>query len=291
MLKRLVLTVILCVWLLLLGCSPSSSPSQTVTPTASPSASPSAFSQASPSDAPTLVPTAAPDPDGPLKALPLLSTVSADLNGDGTTEQMSFATDENEVLTVSLQTASKDYSLKIEGCQYEAQYGYTVNGKTSVLLIYDMASSDYVTSIISFNGTALVCTEITGYVTKAENTSSGGILTFSQPLDLFGTWLVSISHTLSDDFLVTKGNVYMFDSDSTVTTKTELTAMDASGYPVTIPPGSTLTLVKTDGKAGVDFIYNQVVYTFEVKFDQDNNLFRVNGMLETDAFVDLEYFG
>lgn len=289
MLKRLILTVILCALLLLLGCTQSPSATNRATQNATQTASPTGVS-VSPTQAPTAAPTNSPTTEL-LKALPLFGTVSADLNGDGTSEQMSFTTDENEVLTVSLQTASKDYSLKIEGYQYQAQYSYTVNGKTCVILVYDMASSDYVTNIISFNGTALVCSEVIGYVTAAENTSDVGTLTFSLPIDLFGTWLVRINHTVTGDFILTKGDSYIFNPDSTVITKTELTASDASGNQVTIPSGSTLTLIKTDGKTRVDFTYNQADYSFEIEFDQDNNLFKVNGMLETDAFADLEYFG
>ncbi len=296
MLKKAVLIAVLCVSLLLLGCNVDTiCPTQPPKDTASP--------QSTASDRPGLTPTEnitqAPIL-GSLVSLPLFSDISMDFDSNGTTEQMSFAANEEEVLTVTLQTADKDYSLTINGCQYQEQFTFTtVEGKTCVFIVYDMASSDYMTQMISFNGNALVCSQITGYITKAEkievvtgsNKQQNNWLTFMQPIDVFGTWITTVKYELTKDLAIESYNAYEFNNEATVTTKVELVAKKPNSQPQTIPAGSKLKLQNTDGKTFVKFIYDQKEYSFDIEFDEENYTFLVNGINQDDAFADLEYFG
>ncbi len=306
--------------------APSSSPLATIAPTqgaTEPVASPAATQGA---DAVTASPEPTPEnaPDAPAvveEMEPIFfdeaAPVSCDLDGDGTEEAISIVAYETEY--------DPQYALQVNEALYKADFYYAPAGmlcdldgdsRVEIFFTGDMASDDYATWCLSWDGAAL---QVIPFMDNTGQTgdegqlygrfveSSGDSVLVESWLYTLGTWRAQRLYTLAGSALIGyQENPWMRPEDVmaredlwddgmiSLQTKTELSylplAVSAAGD-YKLPTGTRLVIVGTDTKSFVDFITQDgTLGRFWIEPGQTHGV-TVSGVPEDDAFEALFYAG
>ncbi|MDD3242394.1 MAG: hypothetical protein PHD32_01565 [Eubacteriales bacterium] len=189
--------------------------------------------------------------------------VQADLNGDGTQETIAFRRTDSESYE---ETKAEVIISGSEGLLAQASLPGTFDsaavvdfdsgdGVLEILLCVDAASDDFQTVAYRFDGTQLLASnQLFG---KAERVQDGKLLV-SNWVNVLGTWAGRMRYVLKDGFNFTQEEGALWECTKgyfePIVLKKELVAevLNNCQYePITLPAGTQLTMVATDGSSEV----------------------------------------
>lgn len=251
-------------------------------------------------------------------------TLDMDLNGDGKLEHVSFEEqydDEDYVVYMTLRVTSDDggeASADMDIMGYlSAAFACDIDGDGLVELFVsgDICSSDYDTWVFRYDGGALAAADgaytpdyepdyilpaVFGTVDKIE----GGVVTISNTVDMLGSWWCQTQYQLkAGSFGLERvpGSLWTYDSSyytdeywdwAAITAAEFPVTLDGEGVPTTLPIGTKLVPIDTDGETYIHFVTQEGVRgTVYVDRYPDEWGFMIDGVDEFDLFLELPYAG
>lgn len=251
-------------------------------------------------------------------------TLDMDLNSDGALEHVSFIEQydaQGYVTCAALRVTSDDGAdvsedLEIMG-YLSALFAYDIDGDGLVELFIsgDICSSDYETWLFRYDEGALitaapayepdyeydyVLSAAFGSVTKLE----GAVVTINNTVDILGSWWCETQYQMkAGGFGLERvpGSVWTYASSGYTAGDWDWAAITAAEFPVTLdgestpttlPVGTKLVPVDTDGKTYIHFVTQEGVKgTLYVHFNADSWGYSIGGVSEYDLFSNLPYAG
>ncbi|HOS18642.1 MAG TPA: hypothetical protein PK438_05085 [Clostridia bacterium] len=273
--------------------------------------------------------TAAPQTAAPVAApVDFLETMTLemDLNGDGLIERVGFEEQydgEDYVNYTTLRVTSDDGSdasadLEIMG-GISAAYAYDIDGDGLVELFVsgDICSNDYDTWLFRYDAGALTAGDpayipdyeydyvfptVFGSVDRIE----GGAVTICNTVDILGSWWCTAQYRMkAGGFGLerTPGSVWIYDSSdytaedwdwSAITAAEFPVTLDGANAPTTLPVGTRLVPLDTDGETYMHFITEDGTtgtILLARNSDPDTWGFTIDGVPEDELFSNLPYAG
>ncbi|HWQ59288.1 MAG TPA: hypothetical protein VN540_09745 [Clostridia bacterium] len=247
-----------------------------------------------------------------------------DLNGDGALEHVSFEShydDQNYVTFTTMHVVSDDgneASADLELlCGLSAGFACDIDndGLVELFLSGDVCSCDYNMWLLRYDDGAITSADpcfipdyeynyilpaAYGSINKIEN----GVITMSDTVDILGSWWCQTQYRMtSAGFGMERvpGSVWSFDSSdytaqdwdwSMITSALVPVTLDGQTSPTTLPVGTRLIPIDTDGETYVHFITEDGTKgTIYVTFNSDSWGYSIDGIDEYDLFENLPYAG
>lgn len=277
--KFTLLTAVILAAALLAACGPA----QTATGTAGTTAGVSA-------SAPVTGGTTGTAEASPLKEVSCLSAVSTDFDNDGASETLSFEQDADGVTAV-LTDGDKRMEYRLPQAYYGSQYVYCRGDGTAVLVDYDLASDDYETCFITYNGKQLLTVTLTGSVVSADS----GQLRLAGTIEVLGSWQAVSCYDIDGALNISRtDDVYRITDWREIECAVELTLVKdgSGGETASVPAGGSIIPVASNLR---DTVWcrlpgDEQLYILSVTLSPDEIGFLVDGIPENEAFNDLRYY-
>lgn len=245
------------------------------------------------SEAPTLV---LPDP---AEGMTRLLSEAADLDGDGTVEQVLIDSDDEYYTVVTVVSGATVTSATIDYPYAPRLYAlHTLWGDETrqIVVSGDTGSDDYTTWVFRYEGAVLKSVTLDGYAVELPG---DGTLTLSVNVDLFGTYGGLVQYTIGQDLSATRSSDYEiemhegFAEERMLTVRRDgLTAKTAAGEAVALPVGTTLLLQSTNLQdvARCSSSLGEDVYLTVYRLPDDWQWY-IDGVAEGEWFGELMYAG
>lgn len=221
-----------------------------------------------------------------------------DVDGDGSMETVC-------ITETDFDNSENPITVKIDGTSVDLEYGayissiyYVKNadGKSYILLSYDMASDDYVTQLLEVDSKVPVkCDEVTGFVYSITNST----VDISANLYVLGTYIGYRCYGFDTGKLVALEERYTFDNAEGIEGRRSLklitdllVKLDTDGQMVdeTLPAGTILYPCDTDDETVFGFVLEDGRYG-ELVFERADMGLTIDGVSEFDIFEELPYAG
>lgn len=226
----------------------------------------------------------------PLKEVSCLSAVSTDFDNDGASETLSFEQDADGVTAV-LTDGDKRMEYRLPQAYYGSQYVYCRGDGTAVLVDYDLASDDYETCFITYNGKQLLTVTLTGSVVSADS----GQLRLAGTIEVLGSWQAVSCYDIDGALNISRtDDVYRITDWREIECAVELTLVKdgSGGETAAVPAGGSIIPVASNLR---DTVWcrlpgDEQLYILSVTHSPDEIGFLVDGIPENEAFNDLRYY-
>lgn len=226
----------------------------------------------------------------PLKEVSCFSSVSTDFDNDGASETLSFKEDADGVTAV-LTDGDKRMEYRLPQAYYGREYVYCRGDGTAVLVDYDLASDDYETCFITYNGRQLLTVMLTGSVVSADS----GQLRLAGTVNILGSWQAVSCYSIDSALNISRtDDVYRIKDGREIVCAVPLTLVKdgSGGETVTVPAGGSIIPVAANLR---DTVWCRVpgeeqLYILGVTLSPDESIFLVDGIPENEAFNDLRYY-
>ncbi len=258
-------------------------------------------------------------------------TLDMDLNGDGKLEHVSFELTESEdgygeyiTMKIASDGGGEAYAtLQLPYAPPEVALAYDIDkdGLVELFISGDVMSSDYATWVFRYDGNdtyndiyaaeasypydeqpEYTLPTISGMVEKIE----GDVITVGDTVDILGSWWCATQYKMSETAFALErvsdsvwvNRVVDFSADGfweygcMVTSAEFPVTLDGQTGETTLPVGTKLVPVDTDGKTYVHFVTEDgTLGTVYVDFAADDWFYTINGVNEYDLFSQLPYAG
>ena len=236
--------------------------------------------------------------DAMFAALWMSTPVDIDVNADGTSDKVELAGDYNENGDLELCLKINDLSLDLATCSYlnSAYFVRTEEGRSFVMVSYDVLSDDYITQLIEVtSGTPEKLDEIEGDLASMSNNA----FIVNTHVDALGTYMSKRTYTFSEGKLQPVEERFTFASREEapyrtgIVLKKALTVfIDENGTMTEkeLEAGTTLYPVNSDGESVIGFELEDGTYG-EITFERQDYTIYIDGVSEYDLFESLPYAG
>lgn len=212
---------------------------------------------------------------------------SFDLNGDETQEKINTATDENGLLTLTVESGDKalEAATEIKSGASIRLYDIDADGKSEIFIDGKTADGSAVTYAFSFDGELNACTfgdsdHASGTVKEFTHSK----LYLKRTVNILGTYTAEVGYTYSGGNYKNDSSVLKLSGTSYVTTSKDLTLSDGK----IIPSGYKLKFTETDGSSYIDFTTDQGL-TGKIAIENSDSGWTINGNADTSYFESLPY--
>lgn len=251
-------------------------------------------------------------------------TLDMDLNGDGFIEHVAFEPtldDQGYILSTNVRIASDDggnsFVVTELVCEPAAAIAYDIDndGLVELFISGDVCSCDYETYMLRYDGGEIISADpcyipeyeydsippaAFGTVEKIEN----GVITIADTVDVLGSWWCRTQYQMTaTGFGMERvpGSVWVYDSSdytaetwdwAAITSAEFPVTLDGAAAPTTLPVGTKLVPLDTDGETYVHFITEDgTTGTIYVTASDDYWGWLINGVDEYDLFSNEPYAG
>lgn len=225
-------------------------------------------------------------------------SVDIDVDADGTSDKLELAGEYDENGDLKLSLKLNDLSLELDNCSYQttSYFVRTENGRSFVLVSYDLMSDDYITQLI----------EVTNGNLEKLDTIEGEILSMSNDAVVVNVYVYALgtykgrrTYTFSEGKMQPEGERFTFasrkeePSRTGIVLKKELSVCideDGTMTETKLDAGTTLYPVNSDGETVVGFELEDGTYG-EITFERQEYIIYIDGVSEYDLFEELPYAG
>lgn len=221
-----------------------------------------------------------------------------DVDGDGSMETVRITETDFDSLQTPITVKVDDTSVDLEHGGYISSIYYVKNadGKSYILLSYDLASDDYVTELVAVDSKVPVkCDAVDGFVGDITNST----VDISANLYVLGTYIGHKRYGYDTGTLVPLEERYTFDNAEGAESRRSLklitdllVKLDTDGQMAeeTLAAGTVLYPCNTDGEAVFGFVLADGRYG-ELTFERGDMGITIDGVSEYDIFEELPYAG
>lgn len=221
-----------------------------------------------------------------------------DVDGDGSTETVRITETDIDGSGMPITVKVNDTSVDLENGGYVESIYYVKNadGKSYILLSYDMASDDYVTELVEVDSKVPVkCDAVNGFVSGITNST----VDIAAAVYVLGTYTGKKCYGYDTGMLVPLEERYNFDNAEGTEYRRSIkliadlpVRMDTDGQMTeeTLPAGTLLYPYDTDDETVFSFMLEDGRFG-ELTFERTDMGITINGVSEFDIFEELPYAG